>query len=409
MLLQSAVSVEEQMTKSKDVSFLQTDSQDWVARMFSRQPAVPDEVKNALEDPKCACIKEVLEEDDNAIETLKEENKKLKELLDCADGTCTIADDPHIKVFDGAQISLLQANSRRGKFDAGANKMLRNLITDGEMGDVWLVKSGKVNVQARYVRDDNATDNESLFVGSIAVGGEFMEGNTLMIGALDRPVTYNGKVILEDQESVFHMGRTGQFDVAGLITAKRSQYSSLVQSPGLSNPGIDVKLPNGMKMTFNRQAHYINVLITMKPATGGQDGLCGNFNGDSDDDRLEMIEARSPVVMEGDSMFALAKGDRVEVVQEFQSDSVYDSVQVQVGEVGKVLRMHKDGGALVDFPDHGPWPSSEQWVFESNFHKMRKYKKETAPEKPKKNKEAKVKGKLAIKSSEIQTKIKTKM
>jgi len=382
----------EQMTKSEYVSSLQTDSQDWMMRLLSKRDVndtVNDSCPGCLEDPRCANLTPVVEQEEDELKKLQEENKKLKEQLDCADGTCTIADDPHIKVFDGAQISLIQAH---GKFDAGAIQMLRNFIADGESGDVWLVKSSKVNIQARYVRDDNATE-ENLFVGSVAVGGEFMEGNTLMVGALDRPVTYNGNVILEDQESTFHMGRTSADDVDGLITAKRSQYSSLVQNPGLSNPGIDVKLADGMKLIFNRQDHYINVLITMKKAKGGQDGLCGNFNGDSDDDRLEMLEARSPLVLEGDSMFALAKGDRVDVVEEFQSDSSYDSVQVRVGEIGRVLRMHKDGGALVDFPEHGPWPSNHQWVFESNFGKLRKAKldkpKDTAKEKPKKQKEAK--------------------
>ena len=36
---------------------------------------------------------------------------------------------------------------------------------------------------------------------------------------------------------------------------------------------------------------------------GCQDGLCGNFNGDSADDNLEMIEERDPRVHGGESLF----------------------------------------------------------------------------------------------------------
>jgi len=217
----------------------------------------------------------------------------------CADGTCTIADDPHITVFDGKLISLVQAGERhrlaRGKFDASSVQMLKRLIADGETGDMWLVKSGKVSIQARYVRDDTLPE-DNLFVGAVAVGGEFMNGNKLIIGALDDNVTYNGNEILGAQES--------KFEVSGLIKAERHVQARLVQNTDSINPGIDVELPEGVKLLINRQGHYINVQIKMPPAEGGQDGFCGNFNGNGDDDSLDFIEARNPRVAESDSLFA---------------------------------------------------------------------------------------------------------
>ena len=74
---------------------------------------------------------------------------------DCDDGSCTIADDPHITVFDGKQISLME-----GHIDVDANffNILKDSIQDGEEGDMWLVKSAGVKIQARHKRDDSLED-----------------------------------------------------------------------------------------------------------------------------------------------------------------------------------------------------------------------------------------------------------
>jgi len=240
-------------------------------------------VKNKLQRSGSIILRSPLKHSYSAAATLTKQ--------DCEDGTCTIADDPHINVFDGKQISLLQGH---GKLDTGAVQMLKRFIKDGETGDMWVVKSDKVSIQARYARDDSLAE-ENLFVRSIAVGGRFMNGSKLIIGPLDGWVSYNGQPILNSTPSKFH--------VSGLINATRHANSTLVQNPHSSNPGIDMELPDGVKLVINRQPHYINVQITMKPVKGGQDGLCGNFNGDPDDDDLELIEARNPRIAEGASLF----------------------------------------------------------------------------------------------------------
>jgi len=223
---------------------------------------------------------------------------------DCADGTCTIADDPHINVFDGRQISLLQDQSHfdtkldTKTFQRHAHEMLMRFVADGEEGDMWLVKSSTVSIQARYARDDTLAE-ENLFVKSLAVSGAFMKGNMFVVGDLEQGVTYNGLPILGDKES--------DFEHIGMIKAKRHLDSQLVQNPEKVNPGINVELPEGVKLLINRQRHYINVEVTMPPSEGGQDGLCGNFNGDGDDDSLELIEKRDPRVASGESLF---RGDQ---------------------------------------------------------------------------------------------------
>jgi len=212
--------------------------------------------------------------------------------------TCTIVDDPHITIFDGdgVQISLLQDaidNSIEHTMTIDITQ-LKDLLQE-DVSDMWLVKSHSVGIQARYARG-GALPAKGTFVRAVALSGDFMKGNTLIIGPLDDKVTYNGKEILADQDSQFYR--------AGIVHAKRHSNSSLVQAPDFSNPGINVQLPENIKLLINRQQHYVNVRIKMAASEGGQDGLCGNFNGNPDDDKLAFIVARNPRVAEGQSLFA---------------------------------------------------------------------------------------------------------
>merc|ERR1712129_159892 len=59
---------------------------------------------------------------------------------------------------------------------------------------------------------------------------------------------------------------------------------------------VHITMPNSVSLQINRwteayEGDYINVKITM-PAQPNQDGHCGNFNGDPEDDKRLAIRAR---------------------------------------------------------------------------------------------------------------------
>jgi len=168
-------------------------------------------------------------------------------------------------------------------------------LQDYGKGDMWLVDSAAVSIQARYLPDDEARE-ESLYVRAIAVGGPFLHGNTLIVGPLNAAVMWNGMAILASQESTF--------EVAGLIRATRHLNSSLVENLSVTNPGVDATFPMGVHLILNRQEKHINVNIQMPPLAGGQEGLCGNYNGNANDDTLQLIlQNRQPKVSAMDSLF----------------------------------------------------------------------------------------------------------
>jgi len=169
--------------------------------------------------------------------------------------------DPHIRTFDNKRVDFYT------------------------LGEYWLVKSATVQIQGKY-KPTHATSGLSV-MKEIAIGGPFIQGSKIIVGAVS--ATYNGNPILTSFPSAFNQ--------AG-ISAKYDSIGGTLQNgrQGKAMHVVHLSLPGGVNVQINRwtepaEGNYINAKITM-PAAPGQDGHCGNFNGNpADDDRLQ-IRAR---------------------------------------------------------------------------------------------------------------------
>jgi len=175
---------------------------------------------------------------------------------------------------------------------------------DAVSGDVWLVQSRLVSIQARYLPDASMSEKNS-YVKAVAVGGPFIRNATFIVGAYDGVVTWNGEAILEPQE----LGRSAAgrspstvsgFQIPDLVKARQSRSGVVV-----------AELPLGVNMTISRKRQHVDIVISMPPLEDGQEGLCGNFNGLAGDDSLGLVEGRSdPRVAPEFSLFPAAPPKR---------------------------------------------------------------------------------------------------
>eukprot|EP00403_Amphidinium_massartii_P043935 CAMPEP_0178436532 /NCGR_PEP_ID=MMETSP0689_2-20121128/34488_1 /TAXON_ID=160604 /ORGANISM="Amphidinium massartii, Strain CS-259" /LENGTH=406 /DNA_ID=CAMNT_0020058631 /DNA_START=113 /DNA_END=1333 /DNA_ORIENTATION=- len=163
-------------------------------------------------------------------------------------------------------------------------------------GDVWVVKSNRMWIQARYrkVPGDKNRSAERPSLTALAIGGPFLDGNRMIIRARDAEVLWghqNGKM----QEILSEASPT--FRVLGLLTARSHNHTKQVGNPGEPAFGIDMQLPDKVQMVVNRHWKHLDASISMQDSIasqmGGMDGHCGNFNGDSRDDAPSFIQARA--------------------------------------------------------------------------------------------------------------------
>lgn len=211
---------------------------------------------------------------------------------DTGAGTCRLIEDPHISVFDGGQISLLNAEP--------SMSVGRNAGSDG-IGDKWLVKSASVSIQARYEADEKLAEN-NLFVRAVAIGGRFLEGSVITVGSLEDHITWNGKPILKHDFGNFSSFELN--DEGMVVKITHSEHALNAANPSEESPGIELELPTGVSLIVNRLHHHINLAITMSPQEAGQEGLCGNFNGVALDDSWELSSQRlDPSVSPEESLF----------------------------------------------------------------------------------------------------------
>eukprot|EP00933_Yihiella_yeosuensis_P019513 TRINITY_DN157_c0_g1_i1.p1 TRINITY_DN157_c0_g1~~TRINITY_DN157_c0_g1_i1.p1 ORF type:complete len:540 (+),score=89.10 TRINITY_DN157_c0_g1_i1:89-1708(+) len=197
--------------------------------------------------------------------------------------TCTIWGDPHIDVFDS------------GLF--GAEKLPPVDIFSS--GDYWLVKNQDVRIQGRYGTTQFTVDGQSALVG-LAITGSFLQGHKLIIEPMDDggKVTWDGEEILSNFPS--------EFLQKGFVRIKFKEGKKHIDKV-LS--GYPVKLlhafmPNNVQIMVNRWPKHIDAVIRMPQQRGGQDGHCGNYNMNPDDDSRDQILSRmGSLTSDCDSIF----------------------------------------------------------------------------------------------------------
>jgi len=208
-------------------------------------------------------------------------------------GVCVIWGDPHILTFDNKRVDFYT------------------------QGQYWLVKSNTVHIQGLY-RPTHATSGLSV-MKAIAFGGPFMRGN---------------KIIIETQNAYFIpaggaqqpiiTGFPANFDQGDLHVRYDSMGATMQKGrAGMAMHVVHLQLPLGVSVQVNRwmeasEGNYINAKVHMS-AQPGQDGHCGNFNGNqADDDRLQ-IRARvgTTGVAPADLLFL---GGKIPVVQANRPD-----------------------------------------------------------------------------------------
>jgi hypothetical protein len=163
-------------------------------------------------------------------------------------------------------------------------------------GDFWIVKSDSVWIQARSLPTDFT--NGLAVTKILAIGGPVLKGNKLLIAPTF--TTWNGLRVLS--------GFPSHFNQPNLVHMVYNNVGELVdEAPLRANATIDCKKhivhvkifddsAEGITIQVNRWLEskgneYINVRISMR-SQPGQDGHCGNFNGDPDDDGRVRVRLR---------------------------------------------------------------------------------------------------------------------
>jgi hypothetical protein len=178
---------------------------------------------------------------------------------------CTLWGDPHVMPFDQPDTEKSKASSFYGD------------------GDFTLVKSSTVTIQARF--EGTEYTEQLAATNQIVVAGAFLKGHKIEVGTRESGIlTVDGQAVIAGFPGVYHgAGFTVTYNRVGQVPD--------VIPEGNEKRVVRMDLPLGVTVTVFQWANYMDVEIEMPPQPG-QDGVCGNANGNPGDDTTQAIMQR---------------------------------------------------------------------------------------------------------------------
>lgn len=178
-------------------------------------------------------------------------------------GRCVFWGDPHILTFDGARPSF---------------------YGDGEF---WIVKNDNVQIQGRYMGTPYTYGLAA--TQKVAVGGPFLKGHTIAVEPMEH--AYGGHILVDGMPVLLTYGT---YNVAGVATVTYNDQGELPDKAASvwQRHVVHMDLPLGIRLSVFRWGNYLDLELEMPQLPGGQDGSCGNFNGEVSDDTTQAIFER---------------------------------------------------------------------------------------------------------------------
>jgi len=227
-------------------------------------------------------------------------------------GKCAIFGDPHVISFD---------------------RIYGPPVTMTDPGEFHLIKSDRLNIQGRfgYTRRFPTASSTT----GIAVRGEFIKDHSLVVaytgpkyGHEGFKVWWDGKRILEKYPSTFTSDDgvlQAKHDAMDPQKYHREGRHTIGGTEGLL-PSYLFQLTPDLTVYVLIGPDNCNAIIETKKLDGYQDGYCGNFNCDQDDDALGALQSRgmaSPISA-AESIFAQGEAAPAWSMQKVVSPTLED-------------------------------------------------------------------------------------
>jgi len=168
--------------------------------------------------------------------------------------SCKLWGDPHIITFDSSRLVFYSE------------------------GDFWIVKSDALKIQGRFestgwTKRNDGTDYSSMT--AIVLTGDMLDSNVIDVEDATGQIMCNKQPILTGfGETMCGPARVTYDDKGALVDDAMSFLTHRV---------VHIFTPHGGVIQVNRWPNFINAMITMH-SVNGQDGVCGNYNGNAEDD-----------------------------------------------------------------------------------------------------------------------------